>query len=211
MTGPVGFEQTVFLNCPYDDEYRPLLGALLFTVLDCGLTPRLASEEADSGQLRLEKIRALILASRLSIHDISRMGPLRPGDLPRFNMPFELGLDLGCRFFGEPPFRTKKCLILESDRDRYRHALSDISGNDIRAHKGEAQILMGEVRNWLRVTTGKNLPSGSRLWGRSVQFTGDLQISLAEVGFTQSEIQALEIAELVEYTVRWIARNPASL
>jgi hypothetical protein len=118
MSDPAGFHQTVFLNCPYDDEYRPLLGTLLFSVLDCGLTPRLASDQADSGQPRLEKIRELIRGSRFSIHDISRMDPLQPGDLPRFNMPFELGLDLGCRFFGEPPLGTKQCLILESDGDR---------------------------------------------------------------------------------------------
>jgi hypothetical protein len=99
MPDPVGFDQTVFLNCPYDDEYRPLLGALVFTVLDCGLTPRLASDQADSGQLRLEKIRELIRCSRFSIHDISRMAPLKEGELPRFNMPF----DLGSRVHERPP------------------------------------------------------------------------------------------------------------
>jgi hypothetical protein len=208
MSDPVGFDQTVFLNCPYDDDYRPLLGALVFTVVQCGLTPRLAWDQADSGQLRLDKIRNLIRGSRFSIHDISRMEPLRQGDLPRFNMPFELGLDLGCRFFGEPPLATKQCLILERQRDRYRRALSDISGNDIRAHRGEAKTLIGEVRNWLRVTTGRNLPSGSRLWGRYNQFTSYLQISLREAGFTQEEIQALEFAELIQYTVRWIDQNP---
>ena len=208
MSDPVGFDQTVFLNCPYDDDYRPLLGALVFTVVQCGLTPRLASDQADSGQLRLDKIRTLIRGSRFSIHDISRMEPLGPGDLPRFNMPFELGLDLGCRFFGEPPLAMKQCLILESQRDRYRKALSDISGNDIRFHRGEAKILIGEVRNWLQVTTGRNLPSGSRLWGRYNQFTSYLQISLAEAGFTQEEIKALEFAELIQYAVRWIDQNP---
>jgi hypothetical protein len=208
MSDPVGFGQTVFLNCPYDNDYRSLLGALVFTVLDCGLTPRLASDQADSGQLRLEKIRELIRSSQFSIHDISRMEPLRPGDLPRFNMPFELGLDLGCRFFGESPLATKQCLILESQRDRYRDALSDISGNDIRAHKGEPETLVTEVRNWLRVTTGKNLPSGSRLWARYNQFTSDLQISLAESSFTQEEIQALELTEMIQYAMRWIRQNP---
>jgi uncharacterized protein Smg (DUF494 family) len=36
----------------------------------------------------------------------------------------------------------------------------------------------------------------------------DLQISLTEAGFTQEEIQALEFAELIQYTVRWIDQNP---
>jgi len=208
MSDAVDFGQTVFLNCPYDDDYRPLRGALIFTVLDCGLVPCLASDRMDSGQIRLEKIRDLIRTSRFSVHDISRMEPLRSGDLPRFNMPFELGLDLGCRFFGEPPLRTKQCLILESERDRYRYALSDISGNDIRAHKGDARALTGEVRNWLRVTTGNNLPSGSRIWARYNQFSSFLPISLAGAGFTKEEIQSLESAELIQSALSWIRQNP---
>lgn len=206
--GPVAFDQTVFLNVPYDEEYRPLLEALIFTLLDCGLMPRLASGQADSGSVRLEKIRDLIRSSHLSIHDISRMEPLQPGDLPRFNMPFELGLDLGCRFFGGPPLDTKQCLILESERDRYRRALSDISGNDIRAHKNDPKTLVGESRNWIRLTTGRNLPSGSRIWIRYSQFTSFLELSLTDAGFTQDEIQRLEIAELIQLVGDWIRKNP---
>jgi hypothetical protein len=206
---PAAFGETVFLNVPYDEEYRPLLEALVFTFLDCGLTPRLASGQADSGSLRLEKIRDLIRSSRFSIHDISRMEPLQPGDLPRFNMPFELGLDLGCRFFGEPPLATKQCLILESERDRYRRALSDISGNDIRAHGNDPETLVGESRNWILLVTGRNLPSGSRIWTRYSQFTSFLQLSLADAGFTQDEIDKLEIAELIRFMGDWIRKNPA--
>jgi hypothetical protein len=205
---PVEFGETVFLNVPYDEEYRPLLQSLIFTLLDCGLTPCLASGHADSGSLRLEKIRDLIRSSRFSIHDISRMEPLQPGDLPRFNMPFELGLDLGCRFFGNPPLTTKQCLILESERDRYRRALSDISGNDIRAHNNAPNSLAGEVRNWILLTTGRKLPSGSRIWLRYSQFTSFLQLSLAEAGFTQAEIKSLEVAELIQLAGEWIRKNP---
>jgi hypothetical protein len=131
-TDPAGFEQSVFLNCPYDKEYRPFLRALTFTVLECGFVPRLASDEDDSGVARVEKIKTLIPSCRFSVHDISRMEPLASGDLPRFNMPFELGLDLGCRFYGGGALATKRCLILERDPHRYKAVLSDISGNDIR-------------------------------------------------------------------------------
>jgi len=48
-TDPAGFEQSVFLNYPYDEEYRPFLGALSFTILECGLVPRVAADEDDSG------------------------------------------------------------------------------------------------------------------------------------------------------------------
>jgi hypothetical protein len=208
MLTPETFGQTIFINCPYDDDYRPLLEALLFTVLDCGLTPRLAADQGDSGQLRLEKIRDLIRASRYSIHDISRLEPLRQGILPRFNMPFELGLDLGCRFYGAAPLATKQCLILEAERDRYRRALSDISGNDIRTHKNDPATLVDEVRRWLWLVTRKDLPSGSQIWLRYSELNSFLQISLARTGFTRREIESLELAELVQYMEGWIRKHP---
>lgn len=158
-----GFESSLFINCPFDNGYLPLLRPLLFVVLECGFQPRLASEEADSGQVRVEKIRDLISSCRYSIHDISRMEALHPGDDPRFNMPFELGLDLGCRYYGASRLRTKRCLILEKERYRYQRVLSDISGHDIRAHAGNPEVLMIEVRNWLRVATRQSLPSGNSL------------------------------------------------
>ena len=133
------FDHNVFINCPFDADYLPLLRALLFTVIESGFEPRIASEQADSGIVRVDKIKELIQASRYSIHDISRMEPLGDGDLPRFNMPFELGLDLGCRDFGSGHLSTKRCLILERDRYRYQRVLSDIAGNDIQAHGADPQ------------------------------------------------------------------------
>ena len=75
------------------------------------------------------------------------MEPLKNGDLPRFNLPFELGLDLGCRTYGKGRMVTKKCLILDKERFRYMRVISDISGNDIRAHNGKDKDLIREVRN----------------------------------------------------------------
>jgi len=49
-------------------------------------------------------------------------------------MPFELGLDFACRFFGGIPLNQKKNLILKEQQYRYRTSLSDLVGNDIEAH-----------------------------------------------------------------------------
>jgi hypothetical protein len=201
------FNDNVFINCPFDDSYKPLLRALLFTVLDCGLTPRIASESADSGEVRVERIRGLIRRSRYSIHDISRIEPLKPGDFPRFNMPFELGLDLGARAFGAGSLQHKTCLILEKEKHRYQQVLSDISGQDIRAHKESPEMLVSEVRNWLKVATGKRVISGSRIWQRFNKFTSWLQIALKAAGFTAAEIASLEVSELIENGRRWIRKN----
>jgi hypothetical protein len=38
----VPYDRQVFLNCPFDDEYRPLLRAAAFTIHACGFTARIA-------------------------------------------------------------------------------------------------------------------------------------------------------------------------
>jgi hypothetical protein len=42
------FELNVFINCPFDEQYYPLLRPLLFTVVYLGFNPRIASERSDS-------------------------------------------------------------------------------------------------------------------------------------------------------------------
>ena len=62
------FSRSVFVNCPFDPEYLSLLRPLLFTVIDLGFIPRIASERSDSGESRIEKISALIAEPTLSAH-----------------------------------------------------------------------------------------------------------------------------------------------
>lgn len=38
------YERDVFINCPFDASYRPILRGLLFAVHDCGFKARSASE-----------------------------------------------------------------------------------------------------------------------------------------------------------------------
>jgi hypothetical protein len=104
------FDTSVFLNCPFDDDYLPLLRPILFFILDLGLQPRIALERLDSGRPRLEKIIALIGESKYAIHDLSRLQAKEAGEYYRLNMPFELGLDVGCRLFREGRWVDKKCL-----------------------------------------------------------------------------------------------------
>lgn len=102
---PAPFADCVFVNCPFDDEFLPLLHALLFTIHDCGFFARIAVEKTEANEIRLSKIVRLIKESRLSIHDISRL-PEKKGELPRFNMAFECGLAYGAIEFGrktKPP------------------------------------------------------------------------------------------------------------
>jgi len=67
-----GFDRSVFVNCPFDDEFRPILEAILFCITDCDLFPRVSTERLDA-ENRLDKIVDLIVESRYSIHDLSRV------------------------------------------------------------------------------------------------------------------------------------------
>lgn len=91
---------SVFINCPFTDDYGELFDAMIFAVVACGFEPRSALERGDGGEVRMDKITRLIKASPLSIHDLSAVELDATNQLPRFNMPFELGLTLGIRAAG---------------------------------------------------------------------------------------------------------------
>ena len=46
----------VFINCPFDNNYFPLLKPLLFVLIYIGLVPKI-SETSDSGENRLNTIK----------------------------------------------------------------------------------------------------------------------------------------------------------
>jgi hypothetical protein len=127
-TPTVGYDTNVFINCPFDKDYEPVLFAIVFTVIECGFTARCALEAEDTGPTRIDKIYSLIEDSRFGVHDISRVEHDASHDLPRFNMPFELGIFLGARRFGGRNQSRKRCLVLEAEKYRYQKFLSDIAG-----------------------------------------------------------------------------------
>jgi hypothetical protein len=154
--------RSVFINCPFDGAYLPFFHAIIFTVTRCGFSPRCALEIIDSGGTRISKIEKLIEECPLGIHDISRTELDRASNLPRFNMPLELGLFLGAKRYGEGAQKRKRCLVLDSEPYRYQKFMSDIAGQDIEAHGGDIDTLIAKVRNFLNSTVrSAPLPSGA--------------------------------------------------
>jgi hypothetical protein len=149
---PAGYPTNVFINCPFDAEFEPLFHAIVFAVIQCGYTVRCALETDDTGATRIDRIYRLIEECRFGIHDISRIEHDAINNLPRFNMPFELGLFLGARRFGGArPQRDKQCLVLEAERYRYQKYLSDIAGQGGRRDPrlaGDLATKVGEAAAW---------------------------------------------------------------
>jgi len=125
------YEDNVFINCPFDDEYKPIFDAVIFAVHDAGFVARCALEISDAAQNRFDKIVEIISECKYGIHDISRTELDPINSLPRFNMPLELGIFLGCSKFGGTKDRMKMCMILDKEQYRYQKFISDIAGQDI--------------------------------------------------------------------------------
>lgn len=203
-----GFDRSVFVNCPFDKEYIPLFRPLIFTILFLGLKPRIASERSDSGELRLQKIVALIRQSRFGIHDLSRCQAGQAGEFFRLNMPFELGLDYGCKEFGPGKWRNKRSLVLETRRYNYQKALSDLAGVDIKAHGDDPEKIVEVTRNWLVQESAAVARPASEIWAMFQDFMAENYERLIVEGYKPREVPTLPIAELKVAMEIWIlARN----
>ncbi len=102
------YRHSVFINCPFDEDYVELFDTAVFAVHDCGFIARSALEIDDGAQVRIEKIIAVIRQCRYGIHDISRTELDITTELPRFNMPLELGLFLGAKAYGDKGGRKRR-------------------------------------------------------------------------------------------------------
>ena len=142
------FNKNVFINCPFDSEYDSLLQPILFTIVYFGFTPQIASRTTDSGEQRISKILSLILKSKYSIHDLSRIRSAKRGELYRLNIPFELGIDYGCRCTAKGQLTGKKFLVLSEKPHDYKEALSDLAGIDASSHMNKPDKVVLALRNW---------------------------------------------------------------
>jgi len=199
------YSENVFINCPFDSEYQPLLHALLFAVFDCGYVPRCALEVDDGVQVRIDKILQIVGDCRFGIHDISRTSPDPQTGLPRFNMPLELGMFVGAKRFGAGRQKQKVGLVMDKERYRYQSFISDIAGQDIKAHGANPQSAVRIVRDWLRCASGsRTIPGGKAIWERYRQFQADLPKLLEEIRVDRSEITYVDYTNLVS---EWLKVN----
>jgi hypothetical protein len=197
------FEQAVFINCPFDDEYAPLLEAALFCVVYLGFSPRLANERLEAGENRLDKIIGMIRECKFSIHDLSRCKSAAAGEYLRMNMPFELGVDLGFRRSGVDPLPTKKFLIFEREPYDLKRAISDISGQDVEFHRDEYENVIKKVRDFFRVEGEVAAPGPARLISDYATFLGWMTEKKIYEGHSEKEALKLPTRERLDEMKAW--------
>lgn len=198
------YDSSVFINCPFDDDFAPLLEAMVFCIVRAGLEPRLASERLEGGESRLEKILELIETCRFSIHDLSRSISSAAGEAQRMNMPFELGLDMGRRRAPDVQTNNKKFLIFEKNKFDLKRALSDLAGTDAAYHENDFQLVMRKVRNFLTVEASRTMPGATLLAGEYYDFLGWMTELKIYEGNTEDEAKNLPTSERLGALKLWM-------
>ena len=194
-----------FINCPFDVEYLPLFHAMIFTLIYCRFRPRCALELDNSADVRISKIKKIISECRYGVHDISRTELDESTKLPRFNMPLELGLFLGAQHYGGPGQDDKYCLILDRTPHRFQKFMSDIAGQDIRAHDNTITGLIRQLRNWLKTCrSGTTMPGEIHIEAHYDKFRRAFPKIADDMGLNY---QRIEFGDFVDIVGIWIERE----
>ncbi len=190
---------SAFVNCPFDDAFKPLFDAIVFACIACRFKVRSALEVSDSGELRLEKIYRLIGEATHSIHDLSRVEVDDDSGLPRFNMPIELGIALGHKRFARRA-RKPRLLVMDSERYRYQRFASDLAGLDIASHGGEPARVIACVRAFLSPEAA-DLPTADQIGILYAGFEAQLPSLAASKRQTPEKLVFLDRMRLAEQFV----------
>jgi hypothetical protein len=201
------FDRTVFINCPFDDDYAPLLEAAIFCVVYFGFSPRLANERLEGGENRLDKIVGMIRGAKYSVHDLSRCKAGKADESFRMNMPFEFGIDVGFRRSGLTGLAGKKFLIFEQEPYDLKRSLSDIAGQDVEFHRADYKLVMKKVRDFFRVEGAVDAPGTFRLISDYETFQGWMVEKKIHEGHSEEDALNLPTRERVDEMMVWVAEG----
>ena len=121
-------ENNIFINCPYDKSFEPVLYAIMFTCVALGCNPILSKIDTYN-PIRIKNIVMCIENSSISIHDLSIMGKNANS---RYNMPLEIGMAvmyhlLNCQ---KENIDTHNIIILEPQAYLTQKCCSDLNAFD---------------------------------------------------------------------------------
>lgn len=141
-------ELSVFINGPYDNDFRQRFLAIVFAVLCKGMVPR-SPIELEGKNARMDRIMGTLRGSKYSIHDLSRFEGEGPQKLSRFNMPFELGLATAEGLAKKVKHGDHSWAVLMPLDCPYAKVISDLGGHDPEDYDGTPAGAAKAVLNWL--------------------------------------------------------------
>ncbi len=199
----------VFINCPFDQQYKPIFDAIVFTLHDLGYVALHALNQSGGGALRLPRIYDQLCNCANSIHDISRVslsGPLR---LPRFNMPFEAGLAYAIHSSARRGYRHD-LLFLDAKKYRYQGLMSDVAGLDPKTHYNDPVKVIAEVRTFFaQHNPGKSYNFAPFIQRRYLMFSADLTAKAKQMKLSERLLRSWDYAQDLQVVMAgWIRENP---
>ena len=106
-------------------------------------------------------------------------------------MPFELGLTIGAKKYGGAKRSNYTAAILVTDPFKLPAYLSDLGGNDPRAHHDDVANVVKIVRNYLgKGPSGTRLPGPAILLKRLEEFQHAIPAMASEHGIGADELDA---------------------
>ncbi len=204
MTVHESYNDNIFINCPFDNNYKLFFNGLVFTIIRCGFIPRCAFEHDDASVNRIDKLYKLIEECKYGIHDISYVALDVDSGYPRFNMPFELGLFLGAKRFGNNEQKRKNILIFENKKFSSKIYLSDLNGIDPKAHNNNINKLIEQIRNWL-VLSGRKLPGPLVIQKEFADFTEKILPEIAKLEGLQ--LDNLAFKDYCLFVEEWLSSH----
>jgi hypothetical protein len=179
------YEKSVFINCPFDPDFRDLLLAIVFTVAAHGFVARSARETEGTAEPRISRILQTLAGSKYSIHDLSRFSGEGTDNLGRFNMPLELGMAAALRFERMGTARPHNWLVLVPDGYLHQRFISDLAGIDPGKHTSAPPSVIREASAWLRLQPDVSSPAPSALqihtaFGTFCNYAGSLRTAALE-------------------------------
>ena len=125
-------------------------------------------------------------------------------------MPFELGIDFGCKRFGGDHLSEKTILILERTKYDYQKSLSDISGWDIHVHDESFEEAIRRVRDWLIDKAGAERMGAARIQGKYATFQEWYWKRERAAGASEEDIKKYPTNLFVKAMHEWVeAGEPA--
>lgn len=155
------YEKSVFINCPFDDAFEPLLHAIVLTVAARGFIPRSARESEAEADPRIVRIARGLMESKYSIHDLSRYQGAGSENLARFNMPLELGIALGMRYLKAGTSVGHNWVALVPVQFVHQKFISDLAGFDPPDHDEQPATVIRRVAAWLSMQPDFTPPTPS--------------------------------------------------
>lgn len=133
----------------------------MLTIAALGFTPRCARESEGESDPRIDRIAKCLSESKYSIHDLSRFQSEGPDNLPRFNMPLELGMALALRYQGRASGVSHNWVALVPRGFVHQRFISDLAGFDPPSHEQTPASIIRAITGWLTLQPDYSPPAPS--------------------------------------------------